>query len=125
MQVFSITELKQAIQSNPDSIEILDADLAQKVRILKKASGPALAALIAAGGVTAAMWWNPVGWTVGAVAITAEGALVGAVAFFVAALGVSLLWALFNEWDIDASAEGSAGKGTAKVSLKLRPKRKN
>lgn len=125
MQVSNKTELKRAIASNPDSIEIVDADLAQKIRILKKASGPALAALIAAGGVTAAMWWNPVGWTVGAVALTAESALVGAVAFFVAALGVSLLWALFNDWDIDASAEGSAEKGTAKVFLKLRPKRKS
>jgi hypothetical protein len=128
MQVSSITELKRAIESNPDSIEILDADLAKKVRILKMASGPAIAALVAAAGVTATMWWNPVGWTsgfaMGAVGLTAESALIGAVAFFIASLGVSVLWALFKDWDIDASIEGNAPRGTAKVALKLRPSAK-
>jgi short-subunit dehydrogenase len=125
MQVSSISELKRAIESNPRSIEILDADLARQAKILKTASGPAIAVLVAAAGVTATMWWNPIGWTsglaMGAVGLTAESALVAAVAFFIASLGVGVLWALFNEWEIDASIEGSAPKGTAKAALKLRP----
>lgn len=128
MQVSSISELKRAIESNPESIEILDADLARQVKVLKTASGPAIAVLVAAAGAAATMWWNPVGWTsglaMGAVGLTAEGALVTAVAFFIASLGVGVLWALFNEWEIDASVEGSASKGTAKAGLKLRPSEK-
>jgi hypothetical protein len=128
MDVSNIAELKRAIQERPESITILDESLAKKVRILKSTSAPAVAVLAAAGTVTATMWWNPVGWTAGAaaltVAATVESALVVAVAFLITAMGGALLWALFNDWDIDVSVEGSV-KGTAKAALKLRPKAKS
>lgn len=104
IKVSSLKELRTALAEKPDAIEITDPRLASRVRLIKTASVPALTATLAALGVGASMAWNPVGWGTMGLAFTAQGALLTAVAFLVATLGVAVLWALVNEWEIDAAA---------------------
>ena len=126
--VTTLKELKAALAEKPDAIEIADPTLAMQVRVIKTASVPAVTAAVAALGVGAAMAWNPVGWGVMGAAVTAQGALVAAVAFLVAALGVAVLWGLVNDWEIDVGAEVAQSvdvkggvKHSAKGNIKLRP----
>lgn len=124
MYVSSTSELKAALADRLSRIDITDAVLARKVRLVKSATAPVLAAIVAAAGVGTAMLWNPVGWAALGFAVTAEGALFAAVAFLIASMGAALLWALFNDWEIDASAEAKVKDPSVKVSLKLRPRKK-
>jgi len=98
-------ELKAALQEKPDYIVVTDKRLARSISTVKLASRAALAAAIAASGVSATMWWNPVGWGASAVAITTGGALVAAVVFLIVILGVCLLWALWKNWKVVAKGK--------------------
>lgn len=128
MQVSTLKELKRALEAKPDRIEIVDAGLATQVRIIKNASIPAVAAVVAAVGAAATMWWNPVGWVSGAavaaVGVTAESALIGAVAILLCTLSAALLWALVFDYNIDATIEGKTPVGSGKFSMSLTPKSK-
>jgi hypothetical protein len=82
MLVSNVAELKQAMQLEVDVIEITDGGLAQKVRLVKTATGPVVAAIIAVGGIAAANFWNPVGVMAGTAGFVAEASLFAAVARF-------------------------------------------
>lgn len=93
-------ELKAALQDKADYIVVADKRLAHSISAVKTASRAALATAIAAAGVGATMWWNPIGWGASAVAITAGGALVAAVVSLIVILGICLLWALWKDWKV-------------------------
>jgi hypothetical protein len=125
VHVSTLAGLKAALKARPDCIEITDPTLANQVRLLKSATVPAISAVLAAAGIATGMWWNPIGWGAGVVALTAQSTLTIVVLALVGVLGFSLLWALFHEWEIDVSGGAKTGKHSAQFSMKLRPKKKD
>jgi hypothetical protein len=123
--VYTLKELKAAL-ARDEQIVIADPKIATSVRIVKAASIPVLTAAIALGGVAVANFWNPIGLGLSALAVTTEGSLAAAVVFLVSMLGVGVLWALYDRWDIEATGELSLPDGRKfKGGVKLKPKAKS
>ncbi|MGB8194588.1 MAG: hypothetical protein WCF67_21835 [Chitinophagaceae bacterium] len=105
-------ELKSALEKKYDYIIITDKSLAGYVSVIKNAKEGVLTAAIVATAGAVTMWWNPIGWASGVVALTTGGALTLAVAFLIVALGVAVLWALYREWNIAARGTFKLPDGT-------------
>lgn len=108
--VSSKSELERALERKVDSIVITDSDLAGRVRTVKTASRAALVAAIAAVGVAAVNFWNPIGWGVGFVGLTTGSTIV--IALAVLGLGATLIWALYNDYNITAGGKVTLPDGT-------------
>ena len=94
-------ELKKAMASGAKEIVITDEKLGKMVSIVTKASVPALVAAVAAVAGSASMSWNPIGWGVAAVGTAVSGPLIAAVAFLIVVIGVSMLYALKKDYDVE------------------------
>lgn len=106
-------ELKRALENKSDYIVITDKSLAKNVSIVKSASYAALAATIAGSGVTATMWWNPVGWVAATTTIAISGTLAVAVIFLIAILGSVLIYALWKNYKIIGKGKYTLPDGTS------------
>lgn len=137
IEVRTKDELKLALQSKADIIEIMDLKLAGRVVALKTANKPLVIGLVTGvatcAGIAAFNAWNPLGWGIGAVGIaagtvatTASGPAIitagltagsagtaGATSVAVAAiialssLGVLAL-VMYNDYDLDVDVSGEA-----------------
>ena len=99
--VSSRAELKNAIASGAEEIVITDQQLGRTVYAVAKASRPALVAAVAAVAGGVAMSWNPIGWGFAAVGAATSGYLITAVAFLIVVLGVSILYALNKNYNVE------------------------
>lgn len=105
-------ELKAAIEVGNVRIVISDPDLGSKVRLVAKASKGALVAAIAAAGLSATMFWNPIGWTATAVGAAASAPLIGAIAFLAAVLGVTFIYAINKNYKVTNESTVTMPDGT-------------
>ena len=103
-------ELAVALKRQVDTILIANPDLAGNIKIIKSASNVALVAAIAATGVAATNFWNPVGWGAGIVGITTGGTIT--IALIALGLGATLIWAIYNNYDIKAGGKITLPDGT-------------
>ncbi len=103
-------ELEQALARKTQKIVITDSDIASNVKIVKTASQAGLVAAIAAAGIAATNFWNPIGWTAGLVGVVSGGTIIAALV--VLGLGATLIWAIYNEYDIKAGGKITLPDGT-------------
>ncbi len=127
-QVWTLEELKAALSSNAEAIEVLDVQLAKRIVFLKRASKPVLCAVMALAGIGVAASFTPIApVVVGAVGVTAmTGAELTTVTVvsLLALLGASLAWALINGYDVDLTGEIATPDGCkVKGGVKLRSKK--
>ncbi|GAA5192724.1 hypothetical protein [Ferrimonas gelatinilytica] len=98
--VYTSSELESALKGSYDYIVIQDSGLASNISIITGASKAAIAAAIAAAGVAASNFWNPVGWGVGIVGSAVGSKLTIAVVVLIWALGVTLIYAIANDYRV-------------------------
>lgn len=103
-------ELEQALARKTQKIVITDSNIASSVKTVKTASQAGLVAAIAAAGIAATNFWNPIGWTAGLVGAASGGAII--TALIVLGLGATLIWAIYNEYDIKAGGKLTLPDGT-------------
>ena len=103
-------ELEQALARKTKKIVITDSDIASNVKIVKTASQAGLLAAIAAAGIAATNFWNPIGWTAGLVGVVSGGTIIAALV--VLGLGATLILAIYNEYDIKAGGKITLPDGT-------------
>ena len=103
-------ELEKALEEKARKIVITNAGIASNVKIVKTASQAGLVAAIAAAGVAATNFWNPIGWTAGFVGAVSGGTTI--TALVVLGLGATLIWAIYNEYDIKAGGKVTLSDGT-------------
>lgn len=104
-------ELKRALKSDTRNIIITDKSLATNVTRIKTASKVALVAVVGGAGVAAASFWNPVGWTAGAVGIAAGGATLTP-AIVALSLSASLIFLIYNGYSIKGKGKYTAPDGS-------------
>ena len=103
-------ELEQALARKTQKIVITDADIASNVKIVKAASQAGLVGTIAAAGVAVTNFWNPIGWTAGLAGAVSGGTII--TALVVLGLSATLIWAIYNEYDIKAGGKVTLPDGT-------------
>lgn len=109
--VSSKEELKQALKSETRNIIITNQSLADNVVRIKTASKVALVAVVGGAGVAAVSFWNPVGWTAGAVGIAAGGATLTPTVLALS-LSASLIFLIYNGYSIKGKGKYTAPDGS-------------
>jgi hypothetical protein len=99
-------ELEQALENEVVQIIVANSDLAKNIRLVKTASNIAISVAIAAVGIGATNFWNPVGWGAGLVGAAASGTTIAL------GLGVTLIWAIHNNYEIKAGGNVKLPDGT-------------
>ncbi|SDY36209.1 hypothetical protein [Nitrosomonas sp. Nm33] len=103
-------ELEKALERKIDMIIVTDPELARNIKNVKYASRAALTTAIAAIGVAATNFWNPVGWSAGFVGAVAGGSTIAAIVAL--GLGASLIWGIYNDYNIKAKGKITMPYGT-------------
>lgn len=103
-------ELKRAVENKTKQIIITNADLASNIRTIKTASRAALGVAIAAVGVAATNFWNPVGWGAGAVGLVATSSTLTAI--IALGVGATLVYAIYNGYSIKGKGRVTTPDGT-------------
>lgn len=101
--VSSKEELKQALQRNVEEIVVINSSLAKNIKIVKYSSRAAMMAVTVGAGVAATNFWNPVGLTAGVAAFAVGGSSLTAIV--VLGVGSVLIFALYNNYDIEAKGK--------------------
>lgn len=109
--VSSKEELEKALAQKVQQIIITDADIASNVKTVKTASKAALVVAVAAAGVAATNFWNPIGLTAGLVGAVSSGTII--TALVVLGLGATLIWAIYNDYEVKAGGKVTLPDGTA------------
>lgn len=126
-RVATQAELKEALRGRADVIIITNKKLAQHVKLAKHAKKGVVLAVLAAGGVAAANWWNPIGWGAGAGAVgigtasylvaggaatagLSTGATIVSVTGILALAGLGTLFmVMYNDYEMEGKAGAKAG----------------
>jgi hypothetical protein len=103
-------ELEKALEKGVQEIVITDIGVARNIKIVKATSRAGLAVAIGSALVAAVNFWNPIGWTVGAVEAVSGGAII--TALIVLGLGATLIWAIYNKYDVKAGGKVTLPDGT-------------
>lgn len=109
VRVKSLKGLKTAISSGAGRVIVEDARIARAVRAIKSVPAPVLRGAVGKGGRL----------------IAPSLLLAGAVAFLIVSVGVAVIWAIYKDYDIEATGnvDTPKGSGGGTIILKRRTKK--
>ncbi|MDG4720070.1 MULTISPECIES: hypothetical protein [Thalassospira] len=119
--VESSGQLKQAMETDAETVIITNEKVADGVRRLSLVKKAAVVAAIGGAGVAAVNAWNPIGWGAAALTAVSGGSILWAVALVG---GGTIALAILNGYQVENKTETILPDGTIiKNTLNLRKKK--